>query len=233
MDMTNPSEASASLNVCNNYQESIDIDIELLWALDSYCTLQEKSYKEVEELTTKVDAWAEEWERLFKLTPKVEWKKKTLKQLPGEVIGHFHYRLIYSYLVSKALRELGQWMVPLTEEFLGLLLRAHVPDAYEHASKVSNAPVHLYFNYSTEAFIAQLDGMCRRAARFAISQFDPATYARKQEQGRRGGLVSKYGIKHYQETKGMSVTEAAKHLGCTRRTIYNLRKKFDNGSAQA
>lgn len=175
-----------------------------------------------------LDEWVDEWERLFLAKPKRAWKKKQLQKNSDETDGHFAYRLVYSYLVSKGMREIGQFQeMPWCEELLGMALRSHVLDAVRFAEQRAGITYTATVSWSDEAFLAQWHGMCRRAARWALENFDSDTYKKKQEQGRRGGMAyRKWDLKEYLETYNMSVTEAAKTLGVSRPTVYAMRKYF-------
>jgi len=70
-------------------------------------------------------------------------------------------------------------------------------------------------------------GVCLRAARFALENFDPDTYKKKQAQGRKGGMMHRvWDLEQYLETYGMSKKETAKHLGISESSVANMRRHF-------
>lgn len=175
--------------------------------------------------------WSDTWEALYKSTPKKEWKKVELQRKADESDYHYSYRLFYSYLVSKGMREIGQFLeMDWDEELLGsVILSRHVIKANRYALKHGGFNLlKKYLHYSKEASYAQLEGMTCRAARFALDNFQAATYKKKQEAGRRGGMAfRKWDLEEYLETYNMTVAEAARAMGVTRPTVYKMRKHFD------
>lgn len=175
--------------------------------------------------------WLDEWERLFALTPKKVWKKKEIERKDGESNYHFSYRLMYSFLVKKAMRELGQRRRyrDSGEQQLGRHLLHHLIPAMKYAHERGGFDLgRKYAHYSPAAFEAQMIGMCTRAAGWALNNFDPETYKKKQEIGRRGGMAYRtWDLQEYMDTYDMSANKAAATLQVHRNTITNMRKHFD------
>ena len=185
------------------------------------------SYEVAKEDEAEADrAWNQGWDDL---QLKKTWHKKTLQRNPEETAEHFAYRLIYSYLVSKGMREIGQFPeMDWEEDFLGaVILRSHYLDAIRYANKISGTTLMIPGGWSDAAYGNYFRGICRRAARFALENFDPDTYKKKQAQGRKGGMMHRvWDLEQYLETYGMSKKETVKHLGISESSVANMRRHF-------
>lgn len=167
------------------------------------------------------------WEELYKAEPVKFWEKRELRRADYSSDEQFFKARQYSYLVSKGMREMGQddfW--DYTEELLAqTLYKDHLMDSLYYAQEPFGEQWAWTCRVEQAAFDYLLN-VCRRAARWALENFNRATYIRIQENARRAGSATIYGKEHFLETKDMNVSEASRHLGCDRKTVRALRKRF-------
>lgn len=73
-----------------------------------------------------------------------------------------------------------------------------------------------------------IDRSVEKATALVLDDFSPETYRELQERGRAAGRKTKHSVTQFLETRHMTVTEAARHLGYSRPTVYAMRSYYAN-----
>jgi hypothetical protein len=177
------------------------------------------------------------------LTPKLECNPK----LP---VHRNYFRILFSLLIRAGMRELGQKnesfvdvihadfsealqalsrdSVPLVEYSVETLAGYLFAKVYPGAQAQALRSVGIDPDAVRQADWAEQRFQCERAAAKALENFDTDTYRRIQERAVKGGSVCKTTFSDFLEIAGMTVTQAAKHLGVSRGAIYRLRDRYKN-----
>lgn len=161
------------------------------------------------------------------------WMAKPVRREGRESDQQFAYRKFFSSLIKHGFRHMGQNEGRVTKEELVSELWAYYPKALleSHLKEIHAQD----FNHSTSLArkargqgVADTDSAIEAAAGFVLHDFSLETYKKIQARNAEAGRKSKYSVTQYLETRGMTVTRAARHLGWARGTVYAMRAYYAN-----
>lgn len=156
---------------------------------------------------------------------------KPLKRTVHETEQEFAFRNFYSHLIKRGMRIMGQAEVEAPEQLLESLttytpeaiewskLRVVNPEDFDGSSSLARHAGYTWGN---------VDYSVQKATTFVLENFDSETYKGFQERGAEAGRKTKHSVDQFLETRGMTVTEAARHLGWSRGTVYAMRSYYAN-----
>lgn len=126
---------------------------------------------------------------------------------------------------------MGQGEVGTPEELLSALsayaleaieqskLRVVNPEDFDGSSSLARRAGYTW---------GSVDYSVQKATTFVFENFDSETYRDFQERGAAAGRKTKHSVDQFLETRHMTVTEAARHLGWSRGTVYAMRSYYAN-----
>lgn len=181
----------------------------------------------VQQLTLSIREEDEAWEELARQVEQsrrrnTNFTTKPLKYDPKLSLAQNYFRILFQKLIKAGMRELGQGC---THDYLRYHLWGEV---YKNAQRESMAECGIT-EYTGDYLSSEALYQCTRAAEKCIENFSAETYRQKQERGRRGGQACcTYTLEDFLETRGMTASQAAEHLGIRVRNVYNMRKRYKN-----
>ncbi|BFM23074.1 hypothetical protein [Microbacterium sp. che218] len=156
---------------------------------------------------------------------------KPLRRTVHETQQEFAFRTFYSRLIKRGMRLMGQGCVEKPEQLLESLT-TYAPDAIQQ-SKLRIVNPEDFDGSSSLARHAgytwgNVDYSVQKATTFVLENFDSEAYRDFQQRGEAAGRKTKHSVDQFLETRHMTVTEAARHLGFSRPTVYAMRSYYAN-----
>jgi hypothetical protein len=159
------------------------------------------------------------------------WQTPLPEADEGEYPADHAFRVFFSLLIRHGLRVQGQAGGTLTMEQIEEALEEYADTAITECNlpttnsyEVATGRESKRGGYSERSIARSV----RRAAQYVVQDFDLAKYRMIQDQASRSGAKTKWTLEHFLETAHMTPTQAARHLGLTRPTVYAMRKRYSN-----
>lgn len=138
--------------------------------------------------------------------------KRGTKRRKNETPERYRARRVFSDMVSEALRWANTFNGDPT--IIDLLVKHKAESLNEKMGRPISSQRMWY-----EA---------KKATREAMKMWDPEKATRIRESASKAGSVTKWSLEDHLATQGMTPTDASRHLGLSRPTVYAMRKHFQN-----